>query len=198
MDCEHQKKGSSPSPPPRTTQVRLSGPGINGATSHVLPLSEAFLAALQEKNSSFPMGIDLFPGRRRQYPARPAENDAHRGDFMSYVAIKGGTEAIRARDELRPAAAIGDIRRGHPSQWRRPARGVLVGPPNGLSDQVDTANLLSGRHPLILLAEPLSIRPLIKTGNRGRPAEGPRVGRHRSFPHGSNRGQARYFCADQD
>jgi alpha-D-ribose 1-methylphosphonate 5-triphosphate synthase subunit PhnH len=42
------------------TTVLLSGPGIDGRSRCVLPVSETFIAALQEKNSSFPMGIDLF------------------------------------------------------------------------------------------------------------------------------------------
>ena len=42
------------------TRVRLSGPGIDGVATRVLPVSEPFVSALKAKNSSFPMGIDLF------------------------------------------------------------------------------------------------------------------------------------------
>ncbi len=42
------------------TRVNLTGPGIEGSTTRNLPVSEEFLEALKEKNSSFPMGIDLF------------------------------------------------------------------------------------------------------------------------------------------
>jgi alpha-D-ribose 1-methylphosphonate 5-triphosphate synthase subunit PhnH len=42
------------------TAVNLSGPGIDGLSRCLLPVSQDFISALQEKNSSFPMGIDLF------------------------------------------------------------------------------------------------------------------------------------------
>lgn len=42
------------------TKVMLTGPGINGSRETELPLSRSFLAALNEKNEDFPMGLDLF------------------------------------------------------------------------------------------------------------------------------------------
>ena len=42
------------------TRAALSGPGIDGRVTSFLPVSETFISVLQEKNSSFPMGIDLF------------------------------------------------------------------------------------------------------------------------------------------
>lgn len=42
------------------TTVTLSGPGIDGTATRILPVSKDFIAVLKEKNSSFPMGIDLF------------------------------------------------------------------------------------------------------------------------------------------
>lgn len=46
-----QKKG---------TRVALSGPGIDGSCETILPVTVAFIAALQQKNEDFPMGIDVF------------------------------------------------------------------------------------------------------------------------------------------
>jgi alpha-D-ribose 1-methylphosphonate 5-triphosphate synthase subunit PhnH len=43
-----------------SSQVILSGPGINGSRKVVLPASHGFIKILQEKNDDFPMGIDLF------------------------------------------------------------------------------------------------------------------------------------------
>lgn len=42
------------------TRVKLSGPGIDGMVMRSLPVAETFISILQEKNSAFPMGIDLF------------------------------------------------------------------------------------------------------------------------------------------
>lgn len=42
------------------TKVILSGPGINKEKTLQLPVSKLFLDTLAEKNSSFPMGVDLF------------------------------------------------------------------------------------------------------------------------------------------
>jgi len=40
--------------------VRISGPGIRGATELTLPVDRAFVDSLREKNEHFPLGIDLF------------------------------------------------------------------------------------------------------------------------------------------
>lgn len=42
------------------TLVRLMGPGINGARELSLPADSSFLARLQQKNATFPLGVDLF------------------------------------------------------------------------------------------------------------------------------------------
>jgi len=44
----------------KSSQVVLSGPGINGSREVVIPVSRGFIETLQEKNEDFPMGIDLF------------------------------------------------------------------------------------------------------------------------------------------
>jgi alpha-D-ribose 1-methylphosphonate 5-triphosphate synthase subunit PhnH len=45
---------------PCLTKTVLTGPGIDGSRHIELPLSSALLAALEEKNSAFPLGIDCF------------------------------------------------------------------------------------------------------------------------------------------
>jgi alpha-D-ribose 1-methylphosphonate 5-triphosphate synthase subunit PhnH len=42
------------------TQVILSGPGIDGSLTTRLPMQADFIEQFQEKNSSFPNGVDLF------------------------------------------------------------------------------------------------------------------------------------------
>jgi alpha-D-ribose 1-methylphosphonate 5-triphosphate synthase subunit PhnH len=42
------------------TQVILSGPGIDGSFTTRLPMQADFIEHFQEKNSSFPNGVDLF------------------------------------------------------------------------------------------------------------------------------------------
>jgi alpha-D-ribose 1-methylphosphonate 5-triphosphate synthase subunit PhnH len=42
------------------TQVILSGPGIDGSLTTRLPMQADFIEHFQEKNSSFPNGVDLF------------------------------------------------------------------------------------------------------------------------------------------
>ena len=42
-----------------STQVRLTGPGIDGLKEISLPLSKACIEARQCKNAYFPLGIDL-------------------------------------------------------------------------------------------------------------------------------------------
>ncbi|MDO5675510.1 MAG: phosphonate C-P lyase system protein PhnH [bacterium] len=42
-----------------STQVRLSGPGINGFKELRLPLSSACIQARRSKNAYFPLGIDI-------------------------------------------------------------------------------------------------------------------------------------------
>lgn len=41
------------------TQVRLSGPGIDGVKETSLPLRPAFIEARQRKNAWFPLGVDI-------------------------------------------------------------------------------------------------------------------------------------------
>ncbi len=41
------------------TAVRLSGPGINGEKQMSLPLPPAFIAAREQKNAYFPLGVDI-------------------------------------------------------------------------------------------------------------------------------------------
>jgi alpha-D-ribose 1-methylphosphonate 5-triphosphate synthase subunit PhnH len=43
-----------------SSQVVLSGPGINGSKEVDLPVGQGFIETLWEKNEDFPMGIDLF------------------------------------------------------------------------------------------------------------------------------------------
>ena len=43
-----------------STPVKMSGPGINGHLTTTLPLQVTFLQRLMEKNTHFPLGIDLF------------------------------------------------------------------------------------------------------------------------------------------
>lgn len=42
------------------TKLRLQGPGINKSTVVSLPAPQDFLLELQQKNSSFPLGVDCF------------------------------------------------------------------------------------------------------------------------------------------
>ncbi|XOB60596.1 phosphonate C-P lyase system protein PhnH [Campylobacterota bacterium DY0563] len=41
-------------------EVKLSGPGINGSSNHTLPISKEFIEKFNNKNSTFPMGNEVF------------------------------------------------------------------------------------------------------------------------------------------
>ncbi len=44
----------------RQIEVRLSGPGINGSKKVFLPITRAFVNFFNEKNSSYPLGNEVF------------------------------------------------------------------------------------------------------------------------------------------
>ena len=42
------------------TQVKLSGPGIDGTKETILPATTGFLQLLAQKNKHFPLGVDMY------------------------------------------------------------------------------------------------------------------------------------------